>query len=164
MSAAAAPTALRRLPDLARVLRARESTREHALAKGPKSIDRQVRGWHRAALVLVGHEVPWPKVGQVQIEQEPKPYLGPVCPDDGDGLCRHQSCRAIQAETSTERWENARCPYCGSVSLRQDPVSGNVLCMRPSCRTEDDGRHVWSVDELGRLGVIILSELKAGVA
>lgn len=158
--AARARAALVGLPDLWVALAASPGRDEHWLAKGRDSIDERVRRWHRDAQLLTGHEVPWASVGQFPLKDPPARRQGPVCPHEGDDTCRHQSCRAIQA-TPRQRWETGRCPYCWSASLRQDPTTGNVICLKPSCSTVDGERHVWTVDELERLGVIILSEAGA---
>lgn len=66
-------------------------------------------------------------------------FEGPVC---ADVRCEHGSCFRLRQRRVA--WLPWYCPRCHCDSLRHDPVSDLVHCMRPSC-TDDEGHpSVWS--------------------
>lgn len=117
----------------------------------PGAIEVTLRSWHRQATILTGHSTAWPRLRQI-----PNPHrdrvIGPAHPQ-----CTHLSCAAIRLGRPPA-WMQARCPHCHSASLAQDPTSGSVVCLRPSCRDATGRRHEWSVEELKRLGLILETE------
>lgn len=155
--------ALRDIARLEPLVRDRHPDHElvHGEERGaPGLLEGSVRRWHRAALVVTGHGTGWPRVAEMPVPNAHR-IIGPTCArriqdDGGMGLCEHRSCRAIRAGVDRPvRWEPARCPYCDSPSLRQDPTTGSVICLRPDCRTPDGARYSWSVAELQRLGLVM---------
>lgn len=141
--------ALRELPRMLDALRRRHP--DHHLAvkiverqgkqalRRPGQIESQLRRWHRDALLLTGHELPWPRVAQM-----PNPSTERIELEDGTTV-------------RPPRWVQARCPHCGCASLRQNPETGAVVCLKPSCRDEEGQRHEWDYDELQRLGLVLAS-------
>lgn len=128
----------------------------------PGSIEGAVRSWHGRALLVTGHEQKRAKVGQVlnplHPENTERYYRGPVHPRPPHGACDvHESCELMRQDR-LNRYQQARCPWCDSVSLEQDPETGHVECVRPSCRDEQGHRHMWTVDELAHLGLLIVTE------
>lgn len=114
-----------------------------------------VRSWHQQALLITGHQRPWPRVTQVPNPSHPDNcaigdfLLGPTCL-----ACAHPTCLELRS-ARYNRWVQARCPHCLSASLRQNPVTQSIECQRPRCRDEHGQRHVWSIAELRALGVAI---------
>jgi len=114
-----------------------------------------VRSWHQQALLITGHEQPWPRVTQVPNPDHPdhlrrgEYFVGPI-----HSGCAHPSCRAMRKHRRN-RWVQARCPYCGSASLRQNPITQSVECQRPSCKDERGRPNVWTIHELRALGLAI---------
>lgn len=120
-----------------------------------------VRSWHQQALLITGHERPWPRVTQVPNPDHPDNcrrgefLLGPAC-----HACQHPSCQLLRG-ARMNRWVQARCPHCHSASLRQNPVTQAVECLRPRCRDEHGQRHVWSITELRALGLAVEERMSA---
>lgn len=128
----------------------------------PGGIERAVRAWHRRALLVTGHEQKRAKVGQVLNPLHPdnteRYYRGPIHQRPPFKSCDvHESCEQMRQDRM-HRYQQARCPWCQSVSLEQDPVTGHVECVRPGCRDHEGHRHMWTVDELAHLGLVIVTE------
>jgi len=137
-------------------------------------IESRVRGWHQRALTLTGHELPlerlpelpnpdhkWsmparlvsagpvceqagcehPSCWSVRWPALPGQRLGPVCTS-----CAHSSCRRIRS--GRRRWLRWACPTCGADSLRRDPVTDLVHCLRPSCVDVDGRPSTWHMADL----------------
>lgn len=137
-------------------------------------LEERVRGWHRRVLTVLGHAVelvrlpqlpnpdhPWskprvrfargpvcesllcghPSCASVRWPSLPGRRLGPVCVS-----CGHDSCRRIRA--GGRRWLPWSCPVCGADSLRRDPVTDTVHCLRPSCVDGDGARPEWPMSLL----------------
>jgi hypothetical protein len=124
----------------------------------PGAIETRARSWRKRALQLTGHETPRAKVRQVLNLDHPdhtdRPVLGPVHPARGPHLCLDDSCLTLR-HARANRYQVARCPFCDSVSLEQDPDSGHVECVRPSCRDDEGQRRMWTIDELATMGLVI---------
>lgn len=158
--------ALRELPRLIDALRRRDA--DHHLVvtvvetgagkparRRPGVIEAQLRHWHREALLLTGHEVPWARLTQI-----PNPITDPIAGPACAGRCGHESCSPVRAGRP-RKWVQARCPHCGAASLRQNPATGAVVCLKPSCRDGEGRRHEWDVKELERLGLVLTTESAA---
>lgn len=137
-------------------------------------LEERVRGWHQRVLTLIGHNLPLERLPQLPnpdhresgvvwrvdagpvcaslvcghpscdlIRWPPMPgrRLGPVC-----ASCSHSSCRRIRA--AGRRWLGWLCPVCGADSLRRDPVSDEVHCLRQSCVDEHGERSSWPMAAL----------------
>lgn len=175
----AGAAALRMLPDLHRRIRADRRLVDHWLVRveledgtlDAGAIEKRLRSWRHRARVLAGYDVrplpvgqvpnPW-HLGNIDDPNDPTTpwWRGPVCPTTKAGLCGHSSCSTLRW-ARTERWVMAECPWCSRSSLLQDPADGAVYCARPSCRDDAGHRPRWSVAELGRLGVLVASEVTA---
>ena len=115
--------------------------------RGQGYIEEDVRSWHRRALELTGHQVQWERLRSVpnpdHHSHTPGPggrFAGPACARTSN--CRHRSCYRVQQRGKA--WLPWFCPSCGSDSLRMDPVSDLVHCMRPACRDEAGEPSMWS--------------------
>ena len=69
--------------------------------------------------------------------------------------------RVIGEAESIKRLE-ARCPECGSLSLRALPERKLIVCINPGCRCSDEGcpcqegrRHAWSVEWWAELAEVL---------
>lgn len=140
---------VRLLPALA----AADST--HHLVAGdrvgqPGEVEQQLRKWHHRALLLTGHAVAWPRLGEIPNPQrDAARSIGPA-----HLRCAHESCVVIRIGRP-RKWIQARCPYCASPSLRQNPETEAIVCTRPSCRDGQGRPNEWSKYELRRLGLIL---------
>lgn len=138
--------ALEGLPGMVTIL----SDRGHPLgirlgAAGEASdglIEADVRDWYRRARIVLGDLAPAERLPTVANPDHPsnggRARLGPVC-----WSCAHTSCSRIAA--SSRRSLPWLCPSCNRDSLRRDPLSGLVVCLRSSCTDEDGRRPSWHV-------------------
>lgn len=105
-------------------------------------IEQDVRRWHSRARVLVGDEKPVERLPTVANPDHPsnggRRRVGPTC-----RRCSHRSCERIKA--GHRRSLSWPCPECRCDSLRRDPLSDVVLCIRPSCVGEDGRRPSWHI-------------------
>lgn len=139
-------TALEQLPGLVALL----DRAGHPLGvkKGPDDavsdglIEQDVRRWHSRARVLVGDELPVERLPTVANPDHPanggRRRLGPTC-----RRCTHRSCERINA--GRRRSLSWPCPACRCDSLRRDPLSDEVTCIRPSCVDADGHRPSWHI-------------------
>ncbi|NHN55789.1 hypothetical protein G9U51_08365 [Calidifontibacter sp. DB0510] len=137
----------------------------------PGRIEQAVSRWHTRAMELTGFEVPWQRMppglnpdraqdaerwirtqaGPVcaspacshdvcglarVVEAQGRPRLGPVC-----ASCAHRSCGRIRRRR--QRYLAWSCPTCFADSLRVNPLTGTVRCLRESCSDQD-----WTMEEL----------------
>lgn len=153
--AVGARAALRDLPRVLALLEERDPGHplvERPSATEPAAGERYLRTWHARAKLLTGHRTPWPALRQVPNPNRPtQPLQGPACVDL---RCGHSTCQELRIGRPP-RWVLARCPHCGSASLRQNPGTGAIVCIRPSCKDAEGRRHQWSAEELQRLGLMI---------
>lgn len=104
-------------------------------------IGRDVRRWHTDALVLTGHAARWARLGEIA-NPERKRCEGPACVD-----CNHETCMEVR-RGKPRAFVAATCPWCHTPSLRQNPLTRRLVCMKPSCRDEGGNRPEWSEAQL----------------
>lgn len=163
------PGMVRLLADMDHPLGVRIAGEREIRSQG--KLEDRVRGWHQRALTMLGHQTeleripqlpnpdhPWSQVSYYVDHgpvcestwmcghescasirwpvRMPGPRHGPVC-----ASCAHGSCRRIRA--AGRRWLVWRCPSCGADSLRRDPVTDLVHCLRSSCVDETGAGSSW---------------------
>lgn len=107
-------------------------------------VEATVRDWHRRARLMTGHSVD----DRTVVHRLPNPHAGKRWPGpihDVPNDCGHDSCWRIHL-THQGAHIALRCPYCRTLGLVEDDVTGALFCDRPSCRDDDGSRHSWSVD------------------
>ena len=113
------------------------------------AIDRGLRSHYRTARELVGRAVKLERLPRIPNPDHPshggRPPLGPLCAT----ACEHGSCNRIWH--GSKRSISMVCAGCGADSLRHDPVSGWVSCLRESCKDKAGRRTAWHVTDIAEV-------------